>query len=135
MPTDEQAIRSIVGTWMEASAAGDVPKLQSLMAEDAIFLTPGQPPMRGRDAFIAAFQAGLEHVRIEAKSEIQEIQIVGDIAWLSNHLTVTVNPKRGGSPVRRSGFTLTIFQKQPDGRWVLVRDANLLTTEVAASPT
>ncbi|MEK6258855.1 MAG: SgcJ/EcaC family oxidoreductase [Planctomycetota bacterium] len=134
MQTDEQAIRNLVAAWLDASAAGDVPKLQSLMAEDAVFLTPGQPPMRGRDAFITAFQAGLEHIRIEAKSEIQEIQIIGDFAWLSNHLTVTVTPRRGGPPLRRSGFTLTIFQKQPDGRWVLVRDANMLTTE-APSPT
>ena len=135
MQTDEQAIRNVVATWLEASAAGDVPRLQSLMAQDAVFLTPGQPPMRGRDAFIAAFQAGLEHFRIEAKSEIQEIQIAGDFAWLSNHLKVTVTPRQGGTPMRRSGYTLTIFQKQPDGRWVLVRDANLLTTEVATSST
>ena len=28
--------------------------------------------------------------------------------------------------VDRSGYTLTILRKEPDGRWLLVRDANLL---------
>ena len=35
----------------------------------------------------------------------------------------------GQKPVRRSGYTLTILQKLPDGRWVLARDANLMTAE------
>jgi hypothetical protein len=33
----------------------------------------------------------------------------------------------GVNSVERSGYTLTILQKQPDGRWLLARDANLLT--------
>jgi ketosteroid isomerase-like protein len=28
--------------------------------------------------------------------------------------------------VRRSGYMLTLFRKNPDGRWLLARDANLL---------
>ena len=33
----------------------------------------------------------------------------------------------GGSAVKRTGYTLTILRKQADGRWLLARDANLLT--------
>jgi ketosteroid isomerase-like protein len=32
--------------------------------------------------------------------------------------------------VRRGGYTLTILKKQPDGRWLLARDANLLTQQL-----
>jgi hypothetical protein len=28
--------------------------------------------------------------------------------------------------MRRSGYTLSILRKQPDGKWVLWRDANLV---------
>jgi ketosteroid isomerase-like protein len=31
--------------------------------------------------------------------------------------------------MRLTGYTLTVFRKQPDGRWVLIRDANLLMPE------
>jgi ketosteroid isomerase-like protein len=47
------------------------------MAEDVVFLMPGQPPMRGRSAF-AAGQAALRQFRIEATSDIQEIKVFGD---------------------------------------------------------
>ena len=31
--------------------------------------------------------------------------------------------------MRRSGYTLSILRKEQSGRWVLLRDANLLTKE------
>jgi ketosteroid isomerase-like protein len=52
--------------------------------------------------------------------------VLGDWAWLRNHLTVTVTPP-GGQPIRRAGWTLTILRKMEAGKWVLVRDANLMT--------
>jgi ketosteroid isomerase-like protein len=32
----------------------------------------------------------------------------------------------GGEPIRRAGDTLSILRKQPEGKWVLARDANLV---------
>jgi uncharacterized protein (TIGR02246 family) len=127
MPNDEQAIRDLIATWMRASAEGDQQKVLELMAEDVVFLVPGHLPMRGRAAFAAASK-GLEQTRIEGKSDIQEVHVAGDWAYCWTHLTVTMTPP-GGSPVRRSGPTLSILRKQPEGAWVLFRDANLLTPE------
>jgi len=132
MPNDEQLIRDLVATWMRATAEGDLSQILKLMAEDAVFLTPGQPPMRGRDAFAAGFSKALQQFRIESTSDIQEIRIVGDWAYCWNHLLVTMTPNDGErSPMRRSGYTLTVFRKNSDGDWVLYRDANLLATESA----
>ncbi|NTU84750.1 MAG: SgcJ/EcaC family oxidoreductase [Chloroflexales bacterium] len=127
---DEQAIRALVARWLEASATGDLPALLSLMAEDVVFLTPGQPPIRGRDAFAADAQQG--QYRIEASGEVREVQVNGDWAYCWSQLVVTVTPLETGSPVRRSGPTLTILRKEPDGRWVVFRDANMLTLEASA---
>ena len=52
--------------------------------------------------------------------------MLGDWAYLRNFIEITITPA-GGTPVRRSGFTLTILRKEPDGRWLLARDANLVT--------
>jgi len=41
-------------------------------------------------------------------------------------IDMTITPD-GGAPVHRAGYTLTILRKEPDGRWVLARDANLVT--------
>lgn len=129
MQNDEQSIRELVAEWHNAAAAGDLSKLLNLMAEDVVFYVVGQPPMRGREAFAAAFRAVVQHVRIDSTAMIEEIQVAGNFAHLANYLTVTMTPLQGGSIMRRSGYTLTILRKEPDGRWVLYRDANMLTPE------
>src|SRR5687768_5340491 len=129
MTHDEQAIREVFETWQRAAVEGDIDQLLPLMSEDVVFLTPGNPPMKGREAFAAAFQANIPRVGLESKGELEEIQVVGEVAYCRAHLVVTKTPTEGGPPTRLTGYTLTIFRKQPDGRWVLVRDANLLTPE------
>jgi uncharacterized protein (TIGR02246 family) len=129
MSEDEQNIRELIATWLKATAAGDLPQVLKLMAEDVVFLIPGQQPMRGMDAFAASFQTALQHFRIDAKSQIQEIHVSDGMAYCWNHLSVTMTPRQTGSPMLRSGFTLTVLRKNPDGSWVVFRDANLLTAE------
>ena len=124
MSDDELKIRELIATWMSASAAGDVQKVLTLMAEDAIFLIPGRPPMRGRAEF-AATSKGMEKVRMEGKSEVQEIQVSGNMAYCWTNLTVTMFlPDK---KVVRAGNTLSVLRKEANGQWVMFRDANLLT--------
>ena len=89
-----------------------------------MFLVTGHPPMRGKAAF-AAGQAGLADIEMDATSEIQEIRVLGDWAYLWNKLTVMMTPKKGGAPVKRVGHILSILRKQ-NGAWLMFRDANML---------
>src|SRR5919198_3366731 len=129
MTEDERAIHELVATWMSASQAGDVKTVLGLMADDAFFMVPGREPF-GKEAFAAASEA-MKGVRMEGSSEIRELRILGDWAYLRAHIAVTLTPP-GGEPVRRSGHTLTLVRKGPDGRWRLFRDANLLAPEHGA---
>lgn len=132
MTDDERAIRDLVETWMAASKAGDTATVLSLMADDVIFMVPGHEPF-GKEAFAAA-SAGQSEFRIDGRGEIRELQVLGDWAWLRSHLDITMIPPVG-QPVRRAGWTLTILRKQPDGRWLLTRDANLLTVQPSTPAT
>ena len=123
MSDDERAIRDLVATWMAASKAGDQDTVLGLMTDDVVFMVPGREPF-GKEAFAAASQ-GMQGMRIEGTSDIVELQVLGDWAYLRNRLNVTITPP-GGSPTMRSGYTLTILRKEADGRWLLARDANLL---------
>jgi uncharacterized protein (TIGR02246 family) len=123
MTDDERAIRDLVATWLRASQAGDVETVLGLMTDDVVFMVPGREPF-GTEAFAAASE-GMKDMRLEGTSDIRDLQVLGDWAYLRNHLQVTMTPP-GGKPVRRAGFTLTILRKEPDGRWRLARDANLL---------
>jgi len=121
---DEQAIRKLVETWMKASQAGDIETVLSLMSDDVVFMVPGREPF-GKEAFRAASES-VTDTRIEGKSDVSEIRVLGDWAYLRNRLEVKMTLPDGNS-VRRAGYTLTILNKTADGRWLLTRDANLLT--------
>lgn len=123
---DEKNLRALIADWMNATNRGDLAAVLELMDPRVIFLRPGQPPMRGRRAFARGFQQVLQTHRLKAKSDIQEIKVVGDLAYCWNRLTVTVTPLGQGPTGKREGDVLSIFQKQSHGHWLLIRDANLL---------
>jgi uncharacterized protein (TIGR02246 family) len=124
MSDDERAIRGVVEKWLAASSSGDLDAVLSLMTDDVIFMVPGRKPF-GKEEFAAA-SASMKDLRFEAAGNIEELQVLGDWAYLRNHLDISMTPPHG-APVHRSGYTLTILRKHPDGRWQLARDANLVT--------
>jgi len=124
--SDEQLIRDLVARWFAASKAGDVDTVLSLMTDDVVFLVPGRPPMRKQEfAALSSVPPGVTPPQIDGRSEIQEIVVSGDIAFMWTKLSVVVTPS-GGQPMERAGHTLTVLRRE-DGRWRLARDANLLT--------
>jgi uncharacterized protein (TIGR02246 family) len=132
MTPDESEIRAVVARWMEATKAGDTETILSLMTDDVVFLVPGREPMRKPEfANAAASQSGTQAPAIEGRSDVQEVTVVGDWAFMWSKLRVTVTPKTGAAPTIRSGHTLSVFRKL-GGKWLLARDANLLTTESKA---
>ena len=64
--------------------------------------------MRGPETF-AAGRSALGQVRIEGKPDIQEIHVAGDYAFCWKQ-------------------TILSFRKERDGRWILLRDANMRLT-------
>ena len=126
MSDDEREIRELVATWMAATKKGDVDTVLSLMTDDVVFLLPGSKLMRKADfAAAAKAQSGAGAPAIDGESEIQEIEVLGDWAFMRQRLSVTVTPPGGAAPMKRAGNTLTILRKE-NGKWLLARDANLL---------
>lgn len=126
MSSDEQAIRKLVDDWHRATAAGNVDAILSLMSEDAVFLVCGKPPMKGRASFEQGLRSLLTSHRIQSRAEIQELVVSQDLAYCWTNLTVQITPISGGESIERAGSALSIFRKQQNLPWLLVRDANLL---------
>lgn len=124
MSPDERAIRDLVNNWMKASRAGDIATVLSLMSDDAIFMVPGREPF-GKQTF-AANSRSIDGVRLEGVADIRELKVLGDWAYLRNYIEIAITPP-GSETVHRSGYTLTILRKEPDGKWLLARDANLVS--------
>jgi len=123
---DEQAIRNLVSRWHRATAAADVEAVLQLMAEDVVFLVAGHPPMKGRSTFEKGLRGLLASHSVESMGEVQEVEVSGNLAYCWCALRVRITPKVGGDSVVRSGSAVSILRKQGNGRWLVIRDANLL---------
>jgi uncharacterized protein (TIGR02246 family) len=127
MQSDEAEMRQLVSTWMAATKAGDADTVLSLIADDAVFLVAGRPPIHKREfAETARAQSGRGAPKVDGTSEIQEIKVFGTWAFMWSKLRVVVTPRDGSPAIERAGHTLTVLTKD-NGKWVLARDANLLS--------
>ena len=127
---EEQAIRAAHAAWVEAVNAGDLAALDRLMSEDALFLAPGRPPL-GRSGFAETFLAAHRTLQIRCESVLQEVSIAGGLACALSQDMLAVAPRSGGEATALAGHRMTLYRKQPDGRWLLARDAHTLTAEKA----
>jgi uncharacterized protein (TIGR02246 family) len=93
MADEKRAVRDMVATWMKASEAGDLSTVLSLMADDVIFMTPDREPF-GKDAFRASSEA-MKGVSLRGTSDIREIEVLGDWAYIRNYIDVTLTPSGG----------------------------------------
>lgn len=127
MRDDEREIRALVDEWMDATRAGDVERVLDLMTDDVVFLIPGRPPMgKSEFAALARAQGSGAAPTMDGTSEIMEVKVLGDWAFMWTRLTV-VATMPDGNRTTRAGHTLTVLAKH-DARWRVARDANLLVT-------
>jgi uncharacterized protein (TIGR02246 family) len=129
MSDDKAQIRDLVAQWQAATKAGETQTILDLMTDDVVFLVPGRPPM-SKDEFAAlsASPPGVPRPQFQSTQDIREIEVSGAMAFMWSALRVGVTPPGAAQPIEREGHTLTIFRKVK-GRWLLARDANLLTTK------
>jgi len=126
MGSDERAIRELHLTWIDSVNKGDLARVLSSMADDVVFLGPGEAPA-GRDAFSPHFSAAQEQARINCVSELQDVVVVGEVAYTLSRDTLSVTPRAGGEEMRFAGYRSNVYRKQPDGRWLLARDTHTLS--------
>jgi len=125
---DEEAIRALVDKWLIASEKGDLPTMLKLLADDVVFMVPKKEPF-GKEEFSRSYE-DTKGTKMKTESDIQEIKIIDDWAWMRNFLRVTFTSSSGKSTVH-SGHILSVLHKTPDRKWVIARDANLLMPDAS----
>ena len=69
------------------------------MADGVIFMVPGREPF-GKDVFRAASEA-MKNARLTGSSDVREVNVLDDWAYIRNYIEITVTSPEGGRCVER----------------------------------
>lgn len=119
---DRQAIQQLMADWTAAVRAKDVSTLTTMVTEDAVFLPPGFPPIRGKQAVERMYTGFFpQFSSVEQTAVVEELEVAGDwaFAWGSEHMILV--PQTGGSPIHLQGKGMSILKRQSDGSWKIAR--------------
>lgn len=116
---DKAAIQALSDSFGTAMKAGDWDTLASAYAEDAIMYPPDAPAVTGREAIKKSFSE-FPPVK-DFVAEIHEVEGYGDLAYLRGSAVLTITLP-DGKEAKESGKYIEIYRKQPDGKWLMVRD-------------
>jgi uncharacterized protein (TIGR02246 family) len=127
MNPDESQIREVHLTWINAVNEGDLGRLLTLITDDVVFLNPGKDPL-DRDGFCANFTPGPQRkALIHCVSDLEEVVVSGDVAYTRSRDSLSVTPHGGAETAKFAGYRISVYRKQPDGRWLMARDAHTLS--------
>lgn len=126
-PPDPAVVRSTIDAtnakFADAMVKGDVAAaVAGSYANDAVLMMADAPKATGKDAILGLFTGMLAQMSIKAMTfRTDDVMLAGDIAVETGGYQVTLQPKKGAA-VKDEGKFLTVWKKQADGSWKIIRD-------------
>lgn len=118
---DEKALMQTSRDWSQAAQSGDMEKVAAYFADDAVMISSGEPPVRGRQAVRSYLAESMKIPGFRISWEPIEAKVAGDMGYLLERTQMTMTGAQG-MPVTQELQTVTIWRKQPDGAWKNVVD-------------
>jgi ketosteroid isomerase-like protein len=115
----ESALRAQEDAWLKAFQSHDINKALGFLAPGAVAMAPNAPP--------AKTQKELHDAYAPLAANDSKINFKADYVALSGDLGVTSGPYQitmveNGKKVDDKGKYITVWKKQADGSWKVVRD-------------
>lgn len=105
--------------YIEFLLAKDVDKLVRLYTDDAVFMPPGHPAVRGRTDLKAWVENFPKVTKFDLR--IEEVEGVGNLCYVRGTFSMSMRPE-SGPPVDDFGKYVEVRKKQPDGNWLIAVD-------------
>ena len=118
-----ERLMQISREWSKSAATDSVEKTLSYWADDAVVMSPGQAPIKGKTAIremvegtskIPGFKISWEPLSVSVSDN-------GDMAYMIEQNQITVNDSLG-KPVTEFNKSVTIWRKEADGSWKNIVD-------------
>jgi len=109
--------------WSESAATDNLEKTLSYWADNAVVMSPGQPPIKGKTAIramiestskIPGFKISWEPLNVSVSKE-------GDMAYMIEQNKIIVNDSLG-NPMTEYNKGVTVWRKEADGSWKNIVD-------------
>lgn len=118
---DEQKLMQTSREWSKVAASGSMDAVLGYFDDNAVLLSEGQPPVRGKPAIRANLEEASKIPGFRIEWEPQEAKVSGDMGYLIEKTMVTTTGPQG-TPVTQQLQALTVWRKQADGSWKNVVD-------------
>jgi ketosteroid isomerase-like protein len=121
---DERAIREADAVTLKAAQAKDIDGVVVNYAEDATWLPPHAPMVKGKSALRAGWAKLIRSPGFNIDWQINKLEIgrSGDLAYATYTYELALEDAYG-KPITDHGKDLAVWKKQPDGSWKMVADA------------
>jgi len=116
---DVAALRQAVERYVQTSLAGEWDAWTALSSDDAVFLQPNGPAIEGRTA-LRAWIEGFRGMESFTATPI-DIHGRGDLAYVRGTYAFALGPA-AAVQMADNGKWVTIYRKQDDGSWRIVRN-------------
>jgi uncharacterized protein (TIGR02246 family) len=120
---DERAIREADAAWSKAYAAKDLEGCMSFVADDASVLPANGPTVAGKQSIRRWASEVMANPGFAESWQASKVEAsrAGDLAYVVGTYQLTMNDAKG-KPVTDRGKYLTVWKKQPDGKWKALVD-------------
>ena len=118
-----EKLMQISRDWSNSAATDSIEKTLSYWADDAVVMSPGQPPINGKNSIremvagtskIPGFKISWEPLKVFVSKS-------GDMAYMIEQNQITVNDSLG-RPLTEFNKSVTIWRKEADGSWKNIVD-------------
>jgi len=109
--------------WSRSAATGNIDTTLSYWADDAIVMSPDQPPLKGKQAIRAMLEGAskIPGFKISWEPKTVSVSKSGDMAYMIEDTQMTMNDSLG-RPFTEHNKAVTVWRKQTDGTWKNVVD-------------
>jgi len=138
-PADVAAARNYIADadarWQAAENDGDVNTVSQFYSDSVITMYEDQPTNIGREAVTKSLAEELARSKPSGVTfHTDDLMVSGDLAIETGTEKSMVTPRGGGKRVAHTGRYMTVWHRESDGTWKVVRDMDATTPPATARP-
>lgn len=107
--------------WIDVVNNGDINAYTNLLAENAVWIPPGQQPIIGREAFKQWLSPFFGKFSYRFSISEEQIKVAGEWAFEKARFTSEMTPISGGEPMKHSGTFTVLWNQGQDKTWYIDR--------------